>query len=263
MVDFQSPENDDLKNIQSSISQFIHSINNQLDRRGGWHEKLKLNKKDKSIEYGTKKGEAIKFDGLPYRPNDRSEILDIRLQFSMSIRVKKNDSNQRYCLWSSSTKTVYLQNSGGDKNDRKRFQGVKFDYELRPNDVGDTSGEGGVNHPVFHAQYDPTCIDSDAFDCTVSNDYEHRPTYPRIPCAPMDFVSVVFMLLNDHRPDIIRDAGGWPDSISDDHLPVFPSEAFTHLLPSDDETTTPESWYHVPVESETAPGLHPDNHRPS
>lgn len=176
--------------------------------------------------YTPKNSHALRFRGLPYRPDDSSRVVDAWLQFNEIVRGRELNGPNRptYEIVESATRIQYIVEDRAEDGERigRARQGVRFEFKEHPD----------ANHPVFHAHFDPVCVESGA-----TQDYYRVeepefiiPSYPRIPSAPIDLVGATYMLLHDHVPEILEDDHGWP---SDTHtaiqkLPNFPASCFSH-----------------------------------
>ncbi|WP_276258145.1 hypothetical protein [Haloglomus litoreum] len=256
---------EDLDNLQTAFSTFIYQILSETEspQRFSFSDKFNLEFEDNThIIFETGDSECLFIGPLSYRPGDSSESIEIYIQFGLTVRAKDLEDRRCYEVVKSATEVVYLrikENEEGEEY-RERAQGLHFDFDITPDHELD--GEY-ANHPVFHAQYNPNCVDTSAIDRwdpeTHNTSY---PDYPRIPCAPFDFVSVIYMIMNDHLPKEVRKNKGWPQNVLHEYLPRFPREPF-ELAPADNLRMTPEWWYLFPSRNEDgSPRLRPDHHRP-
>lgn len=101
------------------------------------------------------------------------------------------------------------------------YAGVHFDLAL---------GEGTTfkrGHPIYHVQFDPHCVPMEA-SRRVYEPWSSIPScdVPRIPTPPMDLGAVVYLLLQDHFPDVMQQ--GWPTGIQKAaaNLPRLPIASF-------------------------------------
>lgn len=263
-VDFNS---EDLGNLQAAMSTFISGLLSQTESpNSAFKETIEIKYKDrKTIKSETVDSECLRLGPLPYRPGDTSKQVEIYVQFGLTIKARDTNSGRRYEIVKSSTEMVYLDVTEGEDGveTRERVQGLHFDFELNSEASEDGEDAQTANHPVFHAQYNPNCVDTAAIERWDPEPHSvNYPEYPRIPCAPFDIVSVGYMVLNDHLPKRIRDHRGWPSEMLHENLPRFPKKAF-EFTPQGGRHMVPEWWY-VPssVDGEGQPLLDPNYHRP-
>lgn len=167
--------------------------------------------------------------GLPVRRKEvTGEIFDVAITFEQDVDVKGLGTPSQYFeAVASYVRILYLDN---DKIVSKRKvedstyrghvrSGFHFDLVNQENKNRDW-----YDHPIYHANFDLKCIDLNTLG---RNDYElpqvsGRIDFPRIPTAPMDLAGVIFLLLRDHRPDLVET--GWPDNIRKlaKRLPRYP-----------------------------------------
>lgn len=164
--------------------------------------------------------QALWFRGLPFRPGDSSRTIDAWIQFEETVRGVEENGGVRYEIERSVTRLVYAvqEREDGERIGKAR-QGVHFDFKELPDG----------NHPVFHAQFDPSCIDTSAIEeYQLQVGGKSAPSFPRVPSAPIDVAAVTYMILHDHKPNLLDEDEGWP---SETHaalrkLPQFPSACF-------------------------------------
>lgn len=254
----------DLERLEKTFATFLDNLSEETESGSAAAGKFETNLVDeKTITIETYENVAVKLGPLPYEPGDMSEVVEIYIQFALTVRKRERDGNRRYVIVKSATEMVYLQVTETDSGDesRRRVQGLHFDFELFGEQENGENGVHDANHPVFHAQYNPNCIDTLAFDrWEPPEDPRNYPEYPRIPCAPFDIVAVGYMILNDHLPHKVIENAGWPsDDILDENLPQFPEQAFEEAMPG---TLHSEAWYiHHSTDSDGRPLLDPNNHR--
>lgn len=260
-------ESDDFRNIRAAISTFVSGLLRKTESPTSNFTEIidtKYGGNPQTIISKTNDSQCLKLGPLPYRPGDTSRQVEIYLQYGLKIKAKDTDSERRYEIVKSSTEMVYLKVTSEDGDEtRERVQGLHFDFELNSEGSRDAEGRTEANHPVFHAQYNPNCVDTAAIERWNPDPHEvDYPDYPRIPCAPFDVVSVGYMILNDHLPTQIEANEGWPSELLHEHLPRFPTEAFD-LDPQGGKPMVPEWWY-IPnsVDRDGKPLLDPRSYRP-
>ncbi|MFC7096069.1 hypothetical protein [Halobaculum marinum] len=217
-----------------------------------------------TITIETDEGTAVRLGPVPYRPQDESTKVEIYIQFAMTIGKRTKDGSENYLISKSSTEMVYLKLIETDGEEaRERVQGLHFDFDLNGDQANGDDGEQDANHPIFHAQYNPNCVDTSALKHWDPAEHERSyPAFPRIPCPPFDVVSVGYMILNDHLPDTIIESRGWPsEEIIQEHIPRFPEESFEHGFGG--QKMVSESWYvHHCIRDDGTPILDENRHRP-
>lgn len=263
-VDFRS---DDFRTLRAAISTFVSGLLSQTESPDStFGDTIETRYEDpRTIKSETVDSECLRLGPVPYRPGDTSKQVEIYVQYGLTIKARETDSERRYEIVKSSTEMVYLDVTEGEDGveTRERVQGLHFDFELNSEASVDDEDGQTANHPVFHAQYNPNCVDTDAIERWDPEPHNvNYPEYPRIPCAPFDIVSVGYMILNDHLPGRIKEHGGWPSEMLHGNLPRFPKEAF-EFEPQGGRHMVPEWWY-VPssVDGDGQPLLDPDYHRP-
>jgi len=173
------------------------------------------------ISVETLPGEVIRFEQVPYRVEDNSEVLDVCVQFKERVKPIEGDSD-RLEIQESKVSVNYLNTTSGQRSGEVELEtGLRFEFDPDPQD----------HHPVFHVHYDRRCIDSEVLteEYGLNPDNDHIPSrgYPRVPSAPMDVLSVIQLVMHDHIPSEMSD-DGWPASLSDrlEDFPTFPSKSF-------------------------------------
>lgn len=254
---------DDLGRIETAFSIFLNNLSRETESDGAASAKFDVGFVDEeTISVETNKGEAIKLGPVPNQPGDKSITVEVYIQFGLLIRKRQDDNGPDYLIIKSSTEMVYLQvteDSGSES--RKRVQGLHFDFDLNSEQANGENGDYDANHPIFHAQYNPNCIDTVAFEhWSPPMDSKTYPDYPRIPCAPFDIVAVGYMILNDHLPESVIENKGWPgNDFLSNNLPQFPEEAFENTMPGKLHS---EAWYlHHCTPTDGRPLIDPNNHR--
>lgn len=256
----------DFRRVESAISTYLSGLLSQTespDRRLKDTVEIVSWEDEQTIRSETREGECLRLGTLPYRPGDNSKQVDVYIQYGLLIKGREIESEICYEIVKSSTEIVYLDVTETEEGDetRERLQGLHFDFDLNPD--YESPRAQTANHPVFHAQYNPNCVSSDAIQRWNPEPHGmNYPEYPRIPCAPFDIVSAGYMILNDHLPKKIRDHAGWPSGMIHEKLPRFPEKAFEYV-PEGGRKMSPEWWY-IPTirDSRGNPVLNPDQHRP-
>lgn len=255
----------DKSKLQTAFALYLNSLANQTESSDGAASKYIIDLVDEeTITVETDGGEAICLGPVPYRPGDKSTTVEIYIQFQMTIKKRESEGESNYIIIKSSTEMVYLKIvEENGKEARERVQGLHFDFDLNTDQANGENGEQDANHPVFHAQYNPNCVETNALDRWNPDKHEQSyPDFPRIPCPPFDIVSVGYMILNDHLPGQVVNNQGWPsEEMLHDCIPQFPDEAFTHGR--SDRKMVSESWYipHCTADNGT-PLLDANRHRP-
>lgn len=255
----------DKSNLETAFAVYLNHLANHTESRTSAAEKFTVDLVDEeTLTVETDDGEAIRLGPVPYRPGDRSITVEIYIQFRMTVKKKESENPPNYVITKSSTEMVYLKIVEEDGEEaRERVQGLHFDFDLNAEQANGEDGGHDANHPVFHAQYNPNCVDTDALNRWDPDLHERSyPDFPRIPCPPFDIVSVGYMILNDHLPEEVVSNQGWPSQeMLHDYLPRFPEEAFSHKRP--DKKMVSESWYiHHCTSADGTPLLDADRHRP-
>ncbi|WP_143825013.1 hypothetical protein [Natrinema ejinorense] len=253
----------DVDKIEAAFATFLNNLSRETESDGAASAKFEADFVDsKTISVETFEGEAVRLGPVPYEPGDRSVTVEVYIQFGLTVRKRRADEGPEYLITKSSTEMVYLQVTEDDGSEsRERVQGLHFDFDLHAEQANGENGDHDANHPVFHAQYNPNCIDTVAFEHWEPPAHEQTyPDYPRIPCAPFDVVAVGYMVLNDHLPEQVIANQGWPsDEFLADNLPQFPEEAFNSPMPG---RLHSEAWYvHHCTPTDGRPLVDPNNHR--
>jgi hypothetical protein len=254
----------DKKNLRTAFALYLNSLSTQTESGDSAASKFTVDLvDDETLAVKTDDGEAIILGPVPYRPGDKSTTVEVYIQFQMKVK-KKELEDPVYFIEKSSTEMAYLKivEEEGEEA-RERLQGLHFDFDLDSNQANGEDGNQDANHPVFHAQYNPNCVETDALDHWNPDKHERSyPDFPRIPCPPFDIVSVGYMILNDHLPGQVLSNRGWPsEEMLHEYLPRFPENAFAHKRP--DRKMVSESWYiHHCVNDDGKPLLDTDRHRP-
>jgi hypothetical protein len=200
---------------------------------GSFDDIFEVEFKEDHIAASTKDSRAFRFRSLPYRFGDRSRVIDVFIQVKQRVRAVQQDNEKRYELKDSNVSLVHLKEEDGTAAIE---QGVHFDFSLNTE----------TNHPVFHAQYDPSSVDRNILPDQYDFDFGDRsfPNYPRIPSAPIDLPGAVFLILHDHVPTALSTLVGWPNGPKDaiPNLPQFPKECFEHA-PQNGTPMTCDWWY--------------------
>jgi hypothetical protein len=188
--------------------------------------------------------EVIRFEQVPYRVDDSSEVLDVCVQFKE--RVKPIEGNTD-CLEIQESKVSvnYLNTTTGQRSGEVELEtGLRFEFDSDPQD----------HHPVFHVHYDRRCINSEVltgrYGINPNDDDIPNRGYPRIPSAPMDVLSVIQLIMHDHIPSEISN-DGWPSSLSNllEDFPTFPSHSF-EPSPQGGNPMVSDWWYmHQSIDS--------------
>jgi hypothetical protein len=264
-MSWEKVNGEDKGNLITAFSLYLESLANQTESGGSASSKFTVDLiDDETLTVETDSGEAIRLGPVPYRPGDKSTTVEIYLQFAMTIKKRDSEEKTTYIITKSSTEMVYLKiiKENGEEA-RERTQGLHFDFDLNADQSNGVSGSQDANHPVFHAQYNPNCIDTDALDRWDPDPHEQTyPDFPRIPCPPFDIVSVGYMILNDHLPRSVLKNRGWPsEDMLHDYLPRFPEDPFKHKYPG--QKMVSEAWYiHHCTDKDGTPLLDVDRHRP-
>jgi hypothetical protein len=255
----------DKENLNTAFSLYLELLSNQTKSGGGAGAKFTVDLVDEeTLTIETDKGKAISLGPVPYRPGDKSTTVEIYIQFQMTVRKDVSGGESKYLIVKSSTEMVYLEIVEKDGEEaRERTQGLHFDFDLNAEQANGEGGKQDANHPLFHAQYNPNCVDTEALDRWNPDQHERSyPEFPRIPCPPFDIVSVGYMIMNDHLPEEVVGNQGWPtEEMLHENLPRFPEEAFRHTRPN--QTMVAESWYnHHCTDDDGTPLLDVNRHRP-
>lgn len=253
----------DLDRIEATFATFLNNLSRETESDGTASAKFEADFVDgETISVETFDGEAVKLGPVPYEPGDKSITVEVYIQFGLIVRKRQTDEGTKYVIIKSSTEMVYLQVTDDDGSEsRKRVQGLHFDFDLHAEQANGENGEHDANHPVFHAQYNPNCIDTVALGHWEPPVHEQTyPEYPRIPCAPLDVVAVGYMILNDHFPERVIANQGWPSNeFLSENIPHFPEEAFDSPMPGRFHC---EAWYiHHCTPTGDRPLIDPDDHR--
>lgn len=255
----------DKSNLETAFALYLNSLANHTESRDGAASKYTVDLvNDETLTVETDNGKAICLGPVPYRPGDKSTTVEIYIQFQMTVKKKTSGDDPNYIITKSSTEMVYLKIVEEDGEEaRERVQGLHFDFDLNAEQANGENGEQDANHPVFHAQYNPNCVDTNALDRWNPDKHERSyPEFPRIPCPPFDIVSVGYMILNDHLPGQVVNNRGWPsEEMIHEYIPRFPEEAFAHGHSG--QKMVSESWYvHHCTASDGTPLLDTNRHRP-
>ena len=175
------------------------------------------------------------FHGLSTRSQGGGEktTVDVYLQIEQTIRGFKDGSTDaiRLEISRSTIRLQYVEHRSREqirKELKKQidaayaFHGIHFDYTC----------PGEKNHPYYHAQLEHRCIPAAEIHrrYTSAAQLLKRCDTPRIPTPPMDFPSVVYVLLHDHLQSIVEK--GWPPKLLEAkaELPAFDSSPFSAML---------------------------------
>lgn len=177
---------------------------------------------------------ALVLKGISSRHmGEKNKPYDIYLTLLQLIRAFKVDNgnvlleaiesvvNVQYVESRSDQRVQREERESGGENARI-YAGVHFDLAFNP----DTTFKPA--HPIYHAQYQSDCIPPSATGRRyLENQPILRAAIPRIPTPPMDFGSVVYVILQDHFSEIVKE--GWPPTVLPFvmDLPRLPTEAFT------------------------------------
>lgn len=253
----------DVEKIERTFAIFLNNLSRETESDGAASAQFDVNFEDEeTISVETNDGEAVKLGPVPYEPGDKSTTVEVYIQFGLLLRKPQADDDAEYIIIKSATEMVYLQVTDDDgQESRERVQGLHFDFDLHADQANGEKEEYDANHPVFHAQYNPNCIDTVAFGHWEPPTHtQNYPDYPRIPCAPFDVVAVGYMVLNDHLPEKVIENKGWPNNdFLTDNLPQFPEEVFNSAMPGKLHS---EAWYvHHCTPANGQPLIDPNNHR--
>lgn len=182
----------------------------------------------------------LKISNLRYRRDRPADILDICFQPELVVRGREANGEVLYEIEQSTTRVSYLRRVGERISDGRIpaeiKQAMHYDFEADP-DPG---------HPIFHVQYEPSSIDLNLFrqEYRIENAeeiVEESPDFPRIPSAPMDFVGVLYLIINEHEE---VENSTWPSKVMEflGDLPRFPKWCFDPIPQSGNEMI-PEWWY--------------------
>lgn len=166
--------------------------------------------------------EALWFCGIPYRPGDISNDIDVRLQFNEEIQAIDTMYGIRYEIVNAVIRIQYIKKEHVEDRGRigQVIHGLHFDFNEMPES----------NHPVFHAQFEPNCISPRAPQQSYRVEPATRstPSFPRVPSAPVDVAGAAYMILHDHTPNLLEDKHGWPSETHNaiQKLPQFPKHCF-------------------------------------
>jgi hypothetical protein len=201
-----------------------------------------------TISLETEDGVAVQFQQVPNRSDNHSRVVDVCIQVKQTFGIANVESNQLEIL-KSQVSVSYLDTTDTRRGEDVDIQrGLRFEFDHPPQE----------NHPVFHAHYDVRCLDSgflaSEYDTTLSGDERANLDYPRIPSAPMDFLSVIQLILHDHIPDEMTDEG-WPRGVPTliEEFPQFPMSALD-LGTGSNGLLVSDWWYvHQSVDSDNTP----------
>lgn len=255
----------DKGDLETAFALYLNALSRETESGGDAASSFTVDLVDEeTLTVETDPGEAICLGPVPYRPGDKSITVEIYIQFGMTVKKEAPEDGSNYAIVKSATEMVYLKIVEEDGEEaRERVQGLHFDFDLYGKQANGEDGKQDANHPVFHAQYNPNCVDTNALNRWNPDPHERSyPDFPRIPCSPFDIVSVGYMILNDHLPGQVISNRGWPSQeMLHECLPKFPEEAFTHTRPN--QKMVSESWYnHHCVAEDGTPLLDTDRHRP-
>lgn len=199
---------------------FIGEIGHVPNRNADDLFSIEYDTESETISLETEDGVAVQFQQVPNRSDNHSRVVDVCIQVKQTFGIADVDEYQLEIL-KSQVSVSYLDTTDDRRGENVDVQrGLRFEFDHPPQE----------NHPVFHAHYDIRCLDSgflaSEYDTTL---HEHEGTnldYPRIPSAPMDFLSVIQLILHDHIPDEMTDEG-WPSGIAGliEEFPQFPRSA--------------------------------------
>ena len=167
---------------------------------------------------------------VPEGPKSPNKI-DVRIQFKQKIEVLEEDEETNYEIVRSKVRVQYIR-EGEDEDSGEVFGGYHFDYKR----------DQDSNHPLFHAQFKPYSIRDGVserkYEVAEDDKWSSIPDFPRVPCAPIELAAAVFLVLKDHRPEVINESNGsydWPSRVEDQvkSLPHFSEESFEGLLSGD------------------------------
>lgn len=201
-----------------------------------------------TISLETEDGVAVQFQQVPNRIENHSRVVDVCIQVKQTFGIANEDTQQLEIL-KSQVSVTYLDTTEDRRGEDVEVQrGLRFEFDYPPQ----------KNHPVFHAHYDSRCLDSgflsSEYDTTLNDDDRANLDYPRIPSAPMDFLSVVQLILHDHIPSEMTDEG-WPRGVPNliEGFPQFPESAFQVGTGSDGSMVS-DWWYvHQSVDGDDTP----------
>lgn len=256
----------DKSNLETAFALYLNSLANHTESGDSASSKFTVDLvDDETLTVETDTGKAICLGPVPYRPGDKSTTVEIYIQFRMTVKKQLETGDSDYVIVKSATELVYLEvveDTAGEEA-RERVQGLHFDFDLNADQSNGEDGNQDANHPIFHAQYNPNCVDTSALNRWDPDKHERSyPDFPRIPCPPFDIVSVGYMVLNDHLPEQVVSNNGWPSKeMLHNHLPRFPEEALTSG--HSHQKMVSESWYlHHCTADDGTPLLDANRHRP-
>jgi len=237
---------------------FKGSIGSVSDRTAEDIFKFEVDPESETISLETQDGVAVQFQQIPNSSDNQSRVVDVCVQVKQTFGVADVDAHQLEIL-KSQVSVNYLDTTDARRGEDVDVQcGLRFEFDHPPQE----------NHPVFHAHYDVRCLDSgflaNEYETTLNDNERPNLDYPRIPSAPMDFLSVIQLILHDHTPDEMTDEG-WPRGIPDliDGFPQFPTSALDIGAGSGGMMVS-DWWYvHQSVDSDNVPSRRiPDTRLP-
>lgn len=185
-----------------------------------------------------------KIKGVGFEAGNQGGPIDICFRPDFTIIGAELDGNRELFIKRSETPVTYLNIRDPAEVDVEIKPGESaaevisafhYDFELNPDS----------RHPLFHAQYEPSSIKlgSLAQDYKILNrDHVNAsfPNHPRVPTAPLDFIGVLCMLVQEHQNSDTQ----WPHGITTplEKIPKIPPWCFDHS-PQSGITMLPEWWY--------------------
>lgn len=201
-------------------------------------------KGNETILVETENGDAVWIG--PYNEHTESQSrIHVAITFKQKIQRRKISGDEHYVITSSVVRVAYIREKRSRRNNEANrdytvVQGLHFDFDENPD------GSQSCIHPIFHVQYDPNVIERNVIEKRIGGNLQTRgisfPDYPRIPCAPFDIVSVVYMILSEHDADTLYQKGGLPENLVHENLPKFPPEAFKYA-PQKQNPMISDWWY--------------------
>jgi hypothetical protein len=198
---------------------------------------------------------AICIDEAPLDPrNPQGPSCDICVQFDQTVRrAPPGGGATDFELIHSVVCIAYVRRAAAKGNDGRSRQGrrspiiagLHFDLSFDLTTVFQKA------HPMYHAQLDFGCISDQAIGrpCHTGHRQIHTK-FPRIPTAPLDLPAVMFLVLNDHFPEIVVD--GWPAGLRSavEKLPQLPDWPVSQELRRRKRIDV-DSWYGNPARPPT------------
>lgn len=186
----------------------------------------------------------FKIKGVGFESGDQGGPIDICFKPDLTVIGAEVDGEEELFIAQSATPVAYLLIQNPDevdmevapgKDPAKVISAFHYDFELDPD----------PRHPLFHAQYEPSSIKIGPLerDYKILNpDFvnDSFPNHPRVPTAPLDFVGVLCMLVQEHQNSDTQ----WPHGLTTplEQIPKIPPWCFDPS-PQSGTAMVPEWWY--------------------